>query len=161
MRASGAPLVRGERADTPAVTCPRCDGLGVIAARCEFCDVLGELTCVHRSDGWRCTREKGHAGDHVACIIDSEDMDDHDLARWIPWRTDFDNLPDGARIVLYPNAQNPLHRKPVTAYVHRDGEAPGRVYFFCEGTDPCEGPDYYWGDVLVYNEGFEVKELER
>jgi hypothetical protein len=62
-------------------------------------------------------------------------------------RTDFESLSDGDRITLYPNASNPLHSAPVTA-TYASG------YFYCEGTDPTEGPDYYFGDVLRYNEGF-------
>lgn len=62
-------------------------------------------------------------------------------------RTDFDALEDGARIVLHPNADNPLHNKPTTATFHGG-------YFYCDGTDPALGPDYYFGDVLSFNEGF-------
>ena len=62
-------------------------------------------------------------------------------------RTDFENLQDGDEITLHPNAMNPLHSKPVkTRYIFG--------YFFCEGTHPEDGPDYYFGDVLAYNEGF-------
>lgn len=66
-------------------------------------------------------------------------------------RTDFDKLEDGARVTLYPNESNPLHKKPVKAEY-------GAGYFYCEGTNPMDGPDYYWGDVLSYNDGFEVVE---
>ena len=64
-------------------------------------------------------------------------------------RTDWENLEDGARIQLYPNNTNPLHDKPVRA-TYQSG------YFWCDGTDPMEGPDYYWRDVLVYNDGFQT-----
>jgi hypothetical protein len=64
-------------------------------------------------------------------------------------RTDFENLEDGQRVILYPNASNPLHKRPVTA-TYQSG------YFYCDGTDPTLGPDYYWRDVLVYNDGFET-----
>lgn len=62
-------------------------------------------------------------------------------------RTDFDQLPDGARITIHPLPDNPLHKKPVIA-THQFG------YFYCDGTDPMEGPDYYLGNVLRYCEGF-------
>lgn len=63
-------------------------------------------------------------------------------------RTDFENLDDGSRIRLYPNNSNPLHKKPVVA-TYSSG------YFYCDGTPPMEGPDYYFGDVMAYNDGFE------
>lgn len=62
-------------------------------------------------------------------------------------RTDFETLKDGDRVTLHPNAENPLHKKPVNATF-----ASG--YFYCEGTNPADGPDYYFGDVLRYNQGF-------
>ena len=62
-------------------------------------------------------------------------------------RTDFENLKDGNRITLHPNADNPLHREPVAA-TYQSG------YFYCDGTNPMDGPDYYLGDVLAYNDGF-------
>jgi hypothetical protein len=62
-------------------------------------------------------------------------------------RTDFENLKDGEKIVLHPNAQNPLHKKPVRAIYDKG-------YFYCKGTNPMEGPDYYFGDVLRYNIGY-------
>lgn len=61
--------------------------------------------------------------------------------------TNFDELNDGQKITLYPNEQNPLHKKPVRA-TYAGG------YFFCQGTPPEQGPDYYLGDVLTYNEGY-------
>lgn len=63
-------------------------------------------------------------------------------------RTDFENLSDGARITLYPNAQNPLHKSPQVA-TYQSG------YFYCDNDDPLDGPSYYFGDVLAYNHGFE------
>lgn len=62
-------------------------------------------------------------------------------------RYDFDQIEDGARITLYPLPDNPLHSKPVAA-TYAGG------YFYCDGTDPTEGPDYYLGDVLANCEGF-------
>ena len=62
-------------------------------------------------------------------------------------RTDFENLQDGDAIILHPNSDNPLHTLPIKA-TYSGG------YFFCEGTDPLDGPDYYFGDVLAFNEGF-------
>lgn len=64
-------------------------------------------------------------------------------------RTDFENLQDGQRIRLIPNQSNPLYKKPVLATFSGG-------YFYCDGSDPLAGPDYYFGDVLAYNEGFEV-----
>ena len=64
-------------------------------------------------------------------------------------RTDFENLQDGDKVKLYPNENNPLHKKPVNA-IYSGG------YFFCEGSPTHEGPDYYMGDVLAYNNGFEA-----
>ena len=65
-------------------------------------------------------------------------------------RTDFQNLANGDRITLYPRANNPLHKKPVTAIY--DGR-----HFWCDGSDVVEGPDYYLGDVLTFNEGFSLE----
>ncbi|MEM6900313.1 MAG: hypothetical protein AAF583_11130 [Pseudomonadota bacterium] len=64
-------------------------------------------------------------------------------------RQDVQNLDDGAEIILYPNASNPLHSKPIKA-TYAGG------YFYCEGSNPVDGPDYYFGDVLAYNDGFTV-----
>lgn len=64
-------------------------------------------------------------------------------------RQDFDMLSDGDRIVLHPNNSNPLHKQSVAA-TYAGG------YFYCDGTPPEEGPDYYLGDVLTYNKGFET-----
>lgn len=64
-------------------------------------------------------------------------------------RTDWEEMENGTRITLYPNAANPLHKRPVLA-TYNNG------YFYCDETNPEEGPDYYWRDVLLYNEGFTV-----
>jgi hypothetical protein len=63
-------------------------------------------------------------------------------------RTDFDQIEDGATVMLIPNVHNPLHRSMVKA-LYSGG------YFYCEGTNPTEGPDYYLGDVARYNVGYE------
>lgn len=62
-------------------------------------------------------------------------------------RNDFDSLRDGDRITLVPNEDNPIHIEPVQA-TYAGG------YFYCVGSDPMGGPDYYLGDVLRYNTGF-------
>ena len=62
-------------------------------------------------------------------------------------RTDFENLSDGDRVTLHPIAGNPLHKAPVVA-TYSSG------YFYCDGSKPEDGPDYYFGDVLTYNAGF-------
>ena len=59
--------------------------------------------------------------------------------------TDISQLPDGARVRLHPNDANPLHKKPVLA-TYSGG------YFYCDGSDPMDGPDYYFRDVLRYND---------
>jgi len=64
-------------------------------------------------------------------------------------RTDFQNLRDGQSVTLYPNAANPLHKKPVRA-TYSQG------YFYCDGSKPEDGPDYYFRDVGAYNDGFET-----
>lgn len=62
-------------------------------------------------------------------------------------RTDFENLSDGDVVTLHPNASNPLHKRPVEA-TYQSG------YYYCKGTDPRTGPDYYFRDVQAYNHGF-------
>ena len=62
---------------------------------------------------------------------------------------DVESLNDGDRVRLHPNASNPLHRSPVMA-TYSSG------YFYCDGTDPMDGPDYYVGDVLTYNDRIEA-----
>lgn len=66
-------------------------------------------------------------------------------------RYDFENIKDGQKIRLFPNSNNPLHKRPFVA-THHAG------YFYCEGTRPTEGADYYFGDVATYNDHFEVLE---
>lgn len=63
-------------------------------------------------------------------------------------KTDFDMLADGQRVTLFPNSDNPLHKRPVNA-TYSGG------YFFCDGSSPTDGPDYYLGDVLAFNHGYE------
>lgn len=64
-------------------------------------------------------------------------------------RTDFENLEDGDRILLYPNESNLLHNKPmVTTY--------SNGYYYCDSSDPMKGPDYYFRDVALYNSGFAI-----
>ena len=62
---------------------------------------------------------------------------------------DVNELNDGDRVRLTPNAANPLHKKPVVA-TYSGG------YFYCDGTSPMDGPDYYFGDVLAYNDRMEL-----
>lgn len=56
---------------------------------------------------------------------------------------------DGIKVLLRPNANNPIHKQPVTAF-YQSG------YFYCEGSNPADGPDYYLGDVSAYNDSIEV-----
>lgn len=60
-----------------------------------------------------------------------------------------DSLNDGDRVRLYPLPTNPIHKSPVQA-TYSGG------YFYCDGTDQTDGPDYYVGDVLTYNDKIEV-----
>ena len=69
-------------------------------------------------------------------------------------RTDFEGLSDGDRITLFPNGDNPLHRQLITA-TYQSG------YFYCDGSDPFDGPDYYFGDVARFNDGFEPVEVRQ
>lgn len=62
-------------------------------------------------------------------------------------KLDFDNLEEGRRITLHPLDDNPIHKAPVRCTYSRG-------YFYCDGTDPIEGPDYYLGDVLRFNKGY-------
>lgn len=62
-------------------------------------------------------------------------------------QTDLDALVDGQRVELHPLKNNPLHKKPVIA-TYQDG------YFYCDGSDPLNGPDYYFGDVFRHNKGW-------
>lgn len=52
-------------------------------------------------------------------------------------------LNDNDRVLLTPLPGNPLHKKPVMA-TYWSG------YFYCDGSNKVDGPDYYWGDVLTY-----------
>lgn len=67
-------------------------------------------------------------------------------------RHDFENIPEDADVILHPAEANPVHREPVKAM--RIG-----IYFFCEGTDPERGPDYYLGDVAAFCEGWQPIEV--
>lgn len=58
-------------------------------------------------------------------------------------------VPDGSRVRLTPNEMNPLHSKPVDATFSGG-------YFQCDGSNPIEGPDYYWRDVFQYNYRIEI-----
>ena len=60
-----------------------------------------------------------------------------------------EDLRNGDRVRLYPKADNPIHKTPKAA-TFLDG------YFFCDGSDPRDGPDYYVRDVLLYNERIEA-----
>lgn len=62
-------------------------------------------------------------------------------------RTDFETINDGDRIVLHPNDDNPIHKDKVTATFING-------YFYCDGSKAEDGPDYYWRDVSIYNNGF-------
>lgn len=63
----------------------------------------------------------------------------------IPNIVDAPVLPENCtKVMLYPKENNPIHKKPVMA-TYIDG------YFYCEGSDISCGPDYYFGDVLIYN----------
>lgn len=50
-------------------------------------------------------------------------------------------------MVLHPNSSNPLHRSPVEC-VFQGG------YFYAVNGNPADGPDYYWRDVFMFNDGF-------
>lgn len=64
-------------------------------------------------------------------------------------RTDFENLCDGDLVRLFPNARNPLHKRPVEAFFSGGN-------FYARTTPPEDGPDYYFGDVAAYNDGFDL-----
>jgi len=63
--------------------------------------------------------------------------------------TDFSAIEDGEHITLYPNDDNPIHKTPIGAF-YQSG------YFYCDGTDPCEWPDYYLGDVSTFCVGYDL-----
>lgn len=62
---------------------------------------------------------------------------------------DLNHVKDGARIRLTPNAANPIHSAPVMATFSGG-------YFMCDGSNPMDGPDYYFRDVFTYNDTIEV-----
>lgn len=62
---------------------------------------------------------------------------------------DLNKVEDGARIRLTPNDQNPIHKSPVLATFSRG-------YFLCDGSNPIDGPDYYFRDVFMFNNIIEV-----
>ncbi len=62
---------------------------------------------------------------------------------------DLNNLDDGSRVKLTPNELNPIHDKPVMA-TFTGG------YFLCDGSNPMDGPDYYFRDVFQFNDRIEV-----
>jgi hypothetical protein len=59
-------------------------------------------------------------------------------------QTDLTVLDDGTTVTLYPNSANPLHKTPQRATYSRG-------YFYCDKSDPMDGPDYCFRDVLTYN----------
>ena len=69
-------------------------------------------------------------------------------------RFDFDKISNGSRVRLFPRENNPIHKKPVNA-TYADG------YFFCDGSKPELGADYYLGDVATYNVGYHDIEFEQ
>lgn len=68
-------------------------------------------------------------------------------------RTDFDQIPNDSRVTLYPKKDNPLHSTAIGAFFSNG-------YFYCDGNDGSDGPDYYLGDVLKYNEGYSTASPE-
>lgn len=64
-------------------------------------------------------------------------------------RVRIEQLRDGDRVRLHPNSANPLHKRPVDA-TYSQG------YFFCDGSSPADGPDYYFRDVLAFNDRIEL-----
>lgn len=64
-------------------------------------------------------------------------------------RTDFENIENHSRVLLYPYSDNPLYKKPHEATFSNG-------YFYCALSNPLDGPDYYFGDVYTYNKGFEL-----
>jgi hypothetical protein len=65
--------------------------------------------------------------------------------------TDLNSIPNESHVTLHPNSSNPLHKKPVRAFFV-DG------YFYCDGTPPDQGPDYYFRDVLQFNDGWTIEQ---
>ena len=65
-------------------------------------------------------------------------------------RHDFQNIPEGADVILHPADANLIHREPVKAT--RLGD-----YFYCEGTDPLRmGADYGLGEIAAFMRGYEM-----
>src|SRR3546814_6954064 len=62
-------------------------------------------------------------------------------------RTDFETLQDGEKITLHPLPDNPIHKEPVRVIV-------ANGYFYAMDANGEDGPDYYMGDVLRFNQGF-------
>jgi len=60
-----------------------------------------------------------------------------------------EQLSDGDRVRLHPNSDNPIHKQPVYA-TYSQG------YFFCDGSGPADGPDYFFRDVLTFNDRIEL-----
>lgn len=60
---------------------------------------------------------------------------------------DFSEIPEGARIVLFPADANPIQKDPRKATFSGG-------YFFLDGSDPEAGPDYYMGDVAAFCRGW-------
>lgn len=65
-------------------------------------------------------------------------------------RTDFENIPQDAQIVLHPADANFIHREPVRA-TYMNG------MFYCEGSDPLRrGADYHLGEVSAFCRAWEL-----
>jgi len=62
---------------------------------------------------------------------------------------DLRHVIDGVQVMIYPLPNNLRHQKPVKARYDSG-------YFYCEGTNLKDGPDYYWRDIFLYNKGFEL-----
>lgn len=50
---------------------------------------------------------------------------------------------NGTDVMLIPKCDNPLHSTPITAWFYNG-------YFYCEGSNITEGPDYSIRDVFNY-----------
>ena len=64
-------------------------------------------------------------------------------------KTDFENIRDGSEIYLFPKEDNPLTLKPHRC-IYQSGYYYAVIPFGNEAS-----PDYYHGDVWMYNEGYE------
>lgn len=69
----------------------------------------------------------------------------------VKMRTDFEEIKEGSYVILFPTEGNPIHNRPVRA-LYQSG------YFYCDGSDHANGPDYYFRDVAIFNQGFEMSE---